>query len=69
MNTFTYVRATSVKDAIERTTQNPEAAVIAGGTNLVDRMKVFLDEPSHLIDISRLSIDLFGNLRGFPRLD
>jgi xanthine dehydrogenase YagS FAD-binding subunit len=57
MNTFTYVRATSVKDAIERTTQNPEAAVIAGGTNLVDRMKVFLDEPSHLIDISRLSMN------------
>ncbi len=29
---------------------------IAGGTNLVDRLKVFLDEPSQLLDISRLGI-------------
>ncbi|MEB3231103.1 MAG: xanthine dehydrogenase family protein subunit M, partial [Leptolyngbyaceae bacterium] len=27
------------------------------GTNLVDRMKAFLDHPSHLIDISRLTLN------------
>ncbi len=57
MNNFTYVRATSLKEAIALVTQDANATVIAGGTNLVDRMKVFLDEPSQLIDISRLSLN------------
>ncbi|KAF3884304.1 MULTISPECIES: FAD binding domain-containing protein [Nostocales] len=56
MNNFTYIRATSVKDAIQRSTANKNTAYIAGGTNLVDRLKGFLDEPSQLIDISRLEM-------------
>ncbi|AVH72074.1 FAD binding domain-containing protein [Nostoc sp. 'Lobaria pulmonaria (5183) cyanobiont'] len=56
MNNFTYARATSVKDAVERATNDQNAILIAGGTNLVDRLKVFLDEPSQLIDISRLEM-------------
>ncbi len=56
MNNFTYIRATSVKDAVQRATNDQNAILIAGGTNLVDRLKVFLDEPSQLIDISRLEM-------------
>ncbi|MFQ4142402.1 xanthine dehydrogenase family protein subunit M [Chlorogloeopsis sp. ULAP02] len=56
MNNFTYTRATSVKDAAQRATADQNAMLIAGGTNLVDRLKVFLDEPSQLIDISRLQM-------------
>ena len=56
MNNFTYTRATSVKDAVERAANDQNAILIAGGTNLVDRLKVFLDEPSQLIDISRLEM-------------
>lgn len=56
MKNFSYVRATSVKDAVQRASTNNDALFIAGGTNLVDRMKVFLDEPSQLIDISRLEM-------------
>lgn len=56
MNNFTYIRATSVKDAVQRATTDQNAILIAGGTNLVDRLKVFLDEPSQLIDISRLEM-------------
>lgn len=56
MNNFSYVRATSVKDAVERGTANAESLYIAGGTNLVDRMKVFLDQPQQLIDVSRLEM-------------
>ena len=56
MNNFTYTRATSVKDAVQRVTNDQNAILIAGGTNLVDRLKVFLDEPSQLIDISRLEM-------------
>lgn len=57
MKNFTYVRANSTQDAIQRASQEKGANFIAGGTNLVDRLKVFLDEPSQLIDISRLELN------------
>jgi xanthine dehydrogenase YagS FAD-binding subunit len=56
MNNFTYVRAASTKEAIQTATVDQKSSFIAGGTNLVDRLKVFLDEPSQLIDISRLQL-------------
>jgi xanthine dehydrogenase YagS FAD-binding subunit len=56
MKNFSYVRATSVKEAVQQAVASPDAMFIAGGTNLVDRMKVFLDEPSQLIDITRLGM-------------
>jgi xanthine dehydrogenase YagS FAD-binding subunit len=56
MKNFSYVRATSVKQAVQQAAASPEAMFIAGGTNLVDRLKVFLDEPSQLIDITRLEM-------------
>lgn len=68
MKNFAYGRASSVEDAIERATTDLNAMYIAGGTNLVDRMKAFLDEPSQLLDISRLEMKEIeqtreGNLR------
>ncbi|MBE9103202.1 FAD binding domain-containing protein [Vacuolonema iberomarrocanum] len=62
MNNFIYARASSVQDAIARTAEDPTATVIAGGTNLVDRLKVFLEEPSQLIDISRLQMQQIERL-------
>ncbi|QYX33928.1 FAD binding domain-containing protein [Sphaerospermopsis torques-reginae] len=56
MNNFTYTRATSVKDAVQRATSDKNSLFIGGGTNVVDRLKAFLDEPSQLIDISRLQM-------------
>ena len=56
MKNFAYVRATSVEDAIRNSTYVPQAMYIAGGTNLVDRLKVFLDRPDRLVDISRLAL-------------
>ncbi len=56
MKNFAYVRANSVEDAISRTTNDRQAMFIAGGTNLVDHLKVFLDEPSQLVDVSRLEM-------------
>ncbi len=51
MKNFTYVRTESVADTVRQS-----GTLIAGGTNLVDRLKVFLDEPNQLIDISRLPL-------------
>jgi xanthine dehydrogenase YagS FAD-binding subunit len=56
MKNFTYIRASSVQDAIGRSA-TPESAYIAGGTNLLDRMKGFLDEPAQLVDVSRLNFN------------
>ena len=56
MNNFTYVRATTVKDAVNRAVADQNAMFIGGGTNLVDLLKAFVKEPSQLIDISRLQM-------------
>ncbi|HEY9661186.1 MAG TPA: xanthine dehydrogenase family protein subunit M [Allocoleopsis sp.] len=56
MKNFAYVRATSTEDAVRKLQTTQNAQFIAGGTNLVDRLKVFLDAPAHLIDVSRLDL-------------
>ncbi|MEM8675382.1 MAG: xanthine dehydrogenase family protein subunit M [Cyanobacteria bacterium P01_G01_bin.67] len=56
MKNFAYVRPNSVEDAVSRATRDRDALFIAGGTNLVDRLKAFLDEPSQLVDVSRLAM-------------
>ncbi|MGL5803862.1 MAG: FAD binding domain-containing protein [Xenococcaceae cyanobacterium] len=63
MKNFTYIRSTSTKDAIQKASQEKAANFIAGGTNLIDRLKVFLDEPSQLIDISRLNLNQIDRTR------
>jgi xanthine dehydrogenase YagS FAD-binding subunit len=55
MKNFTYARATSLTDAVNQA-KGMNITLIAGGTNLVDRLKVFLDQPDRLIDISRLPL-------------
>ncbi|MEB3293285.1 MAG: xanthine dehydrogenase family protein subunit M [Synechococcales bacterium] len=53
MKNFTYHRAKIMQEVVKRPA---DAMVIAGGTNLVDRMKAFLDQPSQLVDISHLAL-------------
>ena len=53
MKAFTYERATDVKGAALAASR-PGARLIAGGTNLLDLMKVEVETPNHLVDISRL---------------
>ena len=55
MRAFTYERAKDV-DATVAAGQNPGARFIAGGTNLLDLMKVEVEKPAHLIDVSRLPL-------------
>ena len=56
MEMFTYTRATGVPQAIEGGTQ-VQAKFIAGGTTLLDLMKLNVERPSRLIDINRLPLD------------
>ncbi len=57
MKAFTYERATSARDAAARMGRTPGAAFIAGGTNLLDLMKLEIETPVHLIDINRIGLD------------
>lgn len=56
MKAFSYERARSVADAASATT-NPGVKIIAGGTNLLDLMKLQVETPSALVDINRLPLD------------
>jgi len=56
MKAFTYARADSVVRAAAASA-NPGAKVIAGGTNLLDLMKLQVERPTQLIDINRLPLD------------
>ncbi|MBS0659324.1 MAG: xanthine dehydrogenase family protein subunit M [Verrucomicrobia bacterium] len=55
MKSFTYERATDVAGAIAAAQQG-RARFLGGGTNLVDLMKMGVEEPSHLIDLKQLSL-------------
>jgi xanthine dehydrogenase YagS FAD-binding subunit len=54
MRPFTYERATSPGAAAKAAALTRGARFIAGGTNLLDLMKLDIEQPAHLIDVSRL---------------
>jgi xanthine dehydrogenase YagS FAD-binding subunit len=54
---FTYERAPSPAGAAAAAARNPGAKFIAGGTNLLDLMKLEIETPTHLIDVNGLALD------------
>jgi xanthine dehydrogenase YagS FAD-binding subunit len=57
MRPFTYERATDARGAIAALIRRgPGARFISGGTNLLDLMKLEIERPTHLVDISRLPL-------------
>lgn len=57
MKSFTYERAETPAAATAAFAKTKGARFIAGGTNLLDLMKLEIETPAHLIDVSRLSLD------------
>ncbi len=57
MRAFTYERASSVEAAARVAASNPDTKFIAGGTNLLDLMKLEIEAPTHLIDVNGLGLD------------
>ena len=51
MRAFTYQRAASPAEAAAAVMQQQGAKFIAGGTNLLDLMKLEIETPTHLIDV------------------
>ena len=57
MKAFSYARPASAEAAASSLLATPGAKFIAGGTNLLDLMKLQVETPAHLIDITRLGLD------------
>lgn len=57
MKPFTYQRAVSAPDAAALAVRTPGARFIAGGTNILDLMKLEIEAPTHLIDLQDLKLD------------
>jgi xanthine dehydrogenase YagS FAD-binding subunit len=56
MRPFTYERAQSAVGAAKAAAETPGAKFLAGGTNLLDLMKLEIERPTHLIDVGRLPL-------------
>jgi xanthine dehydrogenase YagS FAD-binding subunit len=54
MQPFVYERATTIDDVLATLAADPQAAPIAGGTELVNWMKEGIATPQRLVDINRL---------------
>lgn len=57
MKSFTYEKANSPAAAASAAASNTNAKFIAGGTNLLDLMKLEIETPSHLVDVNGLGFD------------
>ena len=57
MNPFRYERASDAASAVALLAQAPNGAFLAGGTNLVDHMKLGVAQPDLLVDVTRLPYD------------
>jgi len=53
---FEYHRATSVQDAVTAVADRTDAVFLAGGTNLVDHMKLGVVEPGLVVDVGHLPL-------------
>ncbi|MBE7184504.1 MAG: xanthine dehydrogenase family protein subunit M [Methylobacterium mesophilicum] len=57
MKSFSFERAQSPAEAAAAAAREPRAKFIAGGTNLLDLMKLEIEMPTHLIDVNGLKLD------------
>ena len=57
MKAFTYERPATIREAAQLAADRPNAKFIAGGTNLLDLMKLQIETPATLIDVNRLPLN------------
>ena len=56
MKEFAYLRPTGTAEAVQLLAEVPGARYLAGGTNLVDLMKLGVERPRLLVDLGRLPL-------------
>ena len=64
MINFQYARAHDVASAIRLVAGDPNARFVAGGTNLIDLMKMDVERPTKVVDITRLPLKEVENTPG-----
>ncbi|HEY1460380.1 MAG TPA: xanthine dehydrogenase family protein subunit M [Casimicrobiaceae bacterium] len=64
MRPLDYQRANTVDEAVRLLAADPYARFLGGGTNLVDLMKYGVEEPSRLVDVTRLPLTGIEPLAG-----
>ncbi|TPL07928.1 xanthine dehydrogenase family protein subunit M [Mesorhizobium sp. B2-4-14] len=57
MKAFTYERPASAVEAAAAAARTPGSKFIAGGTNLLDLMKLQIETPTHLVDVNNIGLD------------
>ena len=57
MKSFTYDRAKTPAEAAAAVASTSGAKFLAGGTNLLDLMKLEIETPTHLVDVQDLGLD------------
>ena len=57
MKPFSYERAATAADAVRKAGGIDGARFVAGGTNLLDLMKLQVETPSHLVDLITAYLD------------
>jgi xanthine dehydrogenase YagS FAD-binding subunit len=57
MKAFAYERARTPAEAAAAVARDPSAKFIAGGTNLLDLMKLEIETPRRLVDVNGLKLD------------
>lgn len=57
MRAFTYERPSTDAEAAASAAREPRTRFIAGGTNLLDLMKIDVETPAHLVDVNGLDLD------------
>jgi xanthine dehydrogenase YagS FAD-binding subunit len=67
MRPFTYTRPSTVDGAIAALSQSG-ARFLGGGTNLIDLMKMGVEQPASLIDITRLPLSRIEEYQGGLRI-
>jgi xanthine dehydrogenase YagS FAD-binding subunit len=64
MNPFTYSRATRPEEAVAAVAKNPHAAFVAGGTTLVDLLRLDVMTSDALVDVNGLPLGQIETLPG-----
>jgi xanthine dehydrogenase YagS FAD-binding subunit len=68
MNQFQYTRSTETAGAVKSLAKDPAAHLLAGGTNLIDLMKMGIVVPERLVDINQLPLKKIENIPGGLRI-
>lgn len=64
MRPFSYVRAKTAEAACHEATRTSGSAFLAGGTTLLDLMKIDVIRPEHLIDVNKLPLNQINETNG-----